>query len=157
MSGLLGQYKVGQVVYAATATLESAQTKPPERYTETTLLDDMMAAYKFATNESDRALLKQIAGIGTSRTRDMIIKNFVDRGFLLRTKKKSAYQLTISSEGKMLLEKLPDELKNVAMTAKWERALQLVADGSAKPEQLKNKVDATLVEMIGKLLNTQKN
>lgn len=146
------KYVVGQVVRAATATLETARTKPPEHYTEATLLDDMLGAYKFATNDQDRALLKQIAGIGTSRTRADIIKSFVDRGFLVREKKAKVFQLKISPSGRVLLEKLPEEIKNVTLTAKWERALEMVATGAAKPEQLRAKVDSALVGLIAKLL-----
>lgn len=147
-----GKYAVGQTLKAAAVNLESAQTRPPEHYTEDTLLDDMMAAYKFAPNEDDRKLLKEIAGIGTARTRGVIIKGFVDRAFLVRQKKAKLYQLKISPEGRMLLAGLPTEIKNVTLTAKWERALELVASGKARPEQLRAKVDAMLVDLMAKLL-----
>jgi DNA topoisomerase III len=150
------KYVVGQVVRAATATLETAKTKPPEFYTEATLLDDMMAAYKFATNDQDRELLKHIAGIGTSRTRADIIKSFVDRGFLVREKKVKTFQLKISPTGKALLSGLPEEIKNVTLTAKWERALGMVADGTATPEQLRSKVDSALAGLVAKLLPAPK-
>jgi DNA topoisomerase III len=146
------KYAVGQALKAATVNLESAQTRPPEHYTEDTLLDDMMAAYKFATHEEDRKLLKEIAGIGTARTRGVVIKGFVDRGFLVRQKKAKLYQLKISAEGRTLLAGLPAEIKNVTLTAKWERALELVASGKARPEQLRAKVDAMLVDLMAKLL-----
>lgn len=146
------KYGVGQVLKAATAMLDSAQTKPPVPYSEDTLMDDMMGAYKFATNEADRALLKQIAGIGTSRTRGTVIKAFVERGFLIRKKHGKVFQLRISPEGRDLLSGLPDAIKDVALTAKWERALELVATGAAKPEQLKAKVDAMLVDLMARLI-----
>ncbi|WP_371436292.1 DNA topoisomerase [Polaromonas sp.] len=146
------KYTVGMPLSAASATLESQTTRPPEHYTENTLMDDMLAAYKFATNESDRELLKQISGIGTSRTRGVIIKGFVDRGFLVRSKKAKLYQLRIAPEGRALLAGLPDAIKDVTLTAKWERALEMVAAGTAKPEQLRAKVNSMLHELIGKLL-----
>ena len=146
------KYIIGQAINAVSAALETAQTRAPEHYTESSLMDDMMAAYKFAKSENDRELLKQIAGIGTSRTRGVIIKSFVDRGFLAREKKAKLYQLKISVEGRSLLSGLPDAIKDVTLTAKWERALAMVADGSAKPEQLRAKVDAMLVDLIAKLL-----
>lgn len=146
------KFVVGQVLHAASASLDAAQTRPPEHYSEDTLMDDMMAAYKFASNEADRELLKAIAGLGTSRTRGVIIKAFVDRGFLVRAKKSKLYQLKISPEGRLLLSALPDAIKDVTLTAKWERALELVADGTAKPEQLIAKVDAMLVDLMAKLL-----
>lgn len=146
------KYFVGQTLNTASAVLESAQTSAPDHYSEDTLMDDMMAAYKFATNDADRALLKTISGIGTSRTRGAIIKAFIDRGFLVRQKKGKRYQLHISPEGRALLAGLPDAIKDVKLTAKWERALELVASGAAKPEQLREKVNTMLVDLVDKLL-----
>ena len=81
------KYAVGTPLLAATATLEASSTRPPEHYTEDTLMNDMLSAYKFASNDADRELLKQVSGIGTSRTRGVIIKALVDRGSIVRTKK----------------------------------------------------------------------
>ena len=146
-------YSVGQPIFAVSARLETAKTKPPEHYTEASLMDDMLGAYKFAKSEDDRALLKQIAGIGTARTRGVIIEAFVKRGFLLRIKKGKSQQLQISPEGRALLAGLPDMIKDVAMTAKWERALVMVAEGKAKPAQLMDKVRSMLNELVPKMLN----
>lgn len=146
-------YHVGQVLNALSARLEEEVTKPPDRYNQSTLLDDMLAAWKFAASDEDRDLLKEVAGIGTSRTRGVIIKSFIDRGFLLSVKKGKVYELRIAPEGRALLDGLPEPLKDVALTAKWERALAMVADGSAKPEQLHAKVDAILRAMVTQLLN----
>lgn len=146
------RFAVGTPLMAASATLEALSTRPPEHYTEDTLMSDMLAAYKFASTDSDRELLKQISGIGTSRTRGVIIKAFVDRGSLIRTKKAKLYQLKISPKGRALLADLPDAIKDVTLTAKWERALEMVASGTAKPEQLRQKVNVMLVDLIAKLL-----
>jgi DNA topoisomerase-3 len=145
-------FAVGMPLSAASAALEAMTTRPPEHYTENTLMDDMLAAYKFASNDADRELLKSISGIGTSRTRGVIIKGFVDRRFLIRTKKAKLFQLKISAEGRALLSGLPDEIKDVTLTAKWERALELVATGKVKPEQLIAKVNMMLRELVAKLL-----
>lgn len=147
-------YAVGQVLNAAGVSLDIAQTKPPVRYTEDSLLEDMLSAHKFATNANDRELLKLITGIGTSRTRGTIIKNFIERGFLIRKKVDKLYQLRISPEGKALLMALPDAIKDVALTAKWERALVMVRKGEAKPEQLFDKVSVMLRDLMNRLLAT---
>lgn len=146
------EYPVGQVLNAVSATVEEGMTKAPPSYTEASLMEDMLSAHKFAKNDQDRAVLKQVGGIGTSRTRGTVIKSFVDRGFLVRVKKNKAYQLQVSRAGQDLLALLPSCVKDVAMTAKWERALQLVADGTAKPEQLIDKVKQMLGKMVPELL-----
>ena len=143
---------VGMPLLAASATLDVLSTKPPESYTEDALMNDMLSAYKFAANESDRELLKQISGIGTSRTRGGIIKSFIDRGFLIRTKKAKLYQLKVAPKGRALLSNLPAEVKDVTLTAKWERALEMVASGAATPQQVRDKVSSILVNLIAKIL-----
>lgn len=146
------KYQVGMVLNAVSATLDSQKTHPPERYNESSLMEDMMAAYKFATTEVDRELLKSIAGIGTSRTRDVIIKNFIERGFVIREKKGKIYELKVSLEGRRLLGFLPDPIKDVTLTAKWERALAMIGSGTAKPEHLREKVNSMLTEIVRKAL-----
>lgn len=141
-------YSLGQVLNAAGVSLDVATTRPPARYTEDSLMDDMLAAHKFATSPGDREMLKTIAGIGTSRTRGVIIKNFVERGFLIRKKEKKLYELRSSPEGKALLMALPDAIKDVSLTAKWERALAMVRNGEAKPELLRDKVNVMLKDLM---------
>lgn len=146
------KYEVGQTLMVATAVLESAQTSPPSPYTETSLNDDMMGAYKFAKDDDDRSQLKEVAGIGTARTRTPTIQAHIDRGVFIRTKNKKEYVLDISAEGQALLAGLPDIAKDIVMTAKWERALGLVAQGKATPDQLISKVKSTLKDLTIKLL-----
>ena len=145
-------YKVGQVLHAASARLERAQTKPPAYYTEQTLLDDMCSAHKFAKTEEDRAVLRQVAGIGTARTRGGIIEGLVRRGFIERKKVGKNHQLRITAEGRHLLSGLPAEMKDVALTAKWERALGMVAEGRASGAQLVSKVSGVLRQMVPRML-----
>lgn len=145
-------YKVGQVVNAASARLERAQTKPPPYYTEQTLLDDMCSAHKFAKTEEDRAILRQVAGIGTARTRGTIIEGLVKRGFIERKKAGKQHQLRITPQGRELLAGLPAEMKDVALTAKWERALGMVAQGQATGAQLSAKVSSVLKQMVSQML-----
>ncbi len=145
-------YKVGQVVNAASARLERAQTKPPLYYTEQSLLDDMCSAHKFARSDEDRAILRQVAGIGTARTRGNIIEGLIRRGFVERKKVGKIYQLRITPEGRSLLASLPQEIKDVSLTAKWERALGMVAEGRASSDQLVAKVSEVLRQVVPQML-----
>jgi len=131
--------------------LKRRRQKPPPYYTEQTLLDDMCSAHKFAQNEQDRAILKSVAGIGTARTRGNIIEGLVSRGFIDRKKVGKSHQLRITTEGRAILACLPREMKDVGMTAKWERALGMVAEGKASGDQLRQKVCDVLKEMVPKL------
>jgi len=145
-------YQVGKMVNAISAKVDRAQTKPPPYYTEQTLLDDMCSAHKFAKTDEDRVILRQIAGIGTARTRGGIIEGHVRRGFVERKKAGKTHHLLITPQGRELLSCLPAEIKDVTMTAKWERALAMVAEGKASGKQLRDKVTSVLRQTVPGLL-----
>ncbi len=146
------EFRVGQVVHAASASFERRRTRPPEHYTEDTLLADMLAAHKFASTEADRQMLRSISGIGTSRTRGAILANLVKRGFLAQKRIGKRHQIRITPNGKQLLQFLPPMVTDVALTAKWEKALEMVAKGELRREQLCAKVEAILRQQIPEVL-----
>ncbi|QYY33722.1 hypothetical protein K2O51_31255 (plasmid) [Cupriavidus pinatubonensis] len=127
----LPKLEVGKQIAATGVTLETGQTKPPARYDEASLMDDMISAYKFAKNDRDRELLKETQGIGTSRTRGPILAGLLKRGFLLSTKKGKRYEITSTPFGKETIGRLPPWLTDVATTAKWELMLSAIARGEA--------------------------
>lgn len=148
-----GTYCVGQVVGVVSARVEGARTSPPERYTEQLLLEDMTSAHKFATDSSERAVLSEISGLGTSRTRASIIGGLIERGLLEKKqvagragKKKT---VIISSEhARRIARQLPATLTSVATTAKWELAFRMVEEGKATPQQMQAHMDRTLVAIV---------
>lgn len=146
-----GAYKVGRVLNAVSATYESARTEPPRRYTQSDLLDAMMAAYKFASNDADRAVLKQVAGLGTSRTREAIITGLLNRGFMETRKsprERGRTELVPTAAGRSIIEGLPEVLTSVALTAKWELAFQLIEKGKATAADVDRHLQALLHKIV---------
>jgi len=146
-----GTYQVGRVLNAVSASYEPARTEPPRRYTQSDLLDAMMSAYKFASNDADRAVLKQIAGLGTSRTRESTITGLLNRGFVETRKsprERARAELVPTPAGRLIIEGLPEVLTSVALTAKWELAFQLIERGKASAAD----VDRHLVAMLHKIV-----
>lgn len=125
----VSSYEVGQVVRAVSARYEAKKTEPPPRYTMDSLLDDMLAAHKFAKTPQDREILKRVEGLGTSRTRVPMVENAVRRGFLVSTKKGKKHELRASEMAKAMMQAFPPLMKDVAMTAKWEVAFSMVERG----------------------------
>ena len=58
-----GAYQVGQVVGAKGATYEARKTEPPRRYTQSDLIDEMMA-YDPTGHVGDRLMAMWIANEG---------------------------------------------------------------------------------------------
>lgn len=148
-----GTYQVGKVVGVVSARVEGQRTSPPERYTEHSLLEDMTSAHKFSPDASERAVLFEITGLGTSRTRPGIIKGLISRGLLLvesisgRGGKKKGV-IVSSQEARMIAKCLPPSLTSVATTAKWELGFRLVEQGKATPQQMQAHLDRALVAIV---------
>lgn len=128
-------YQVGQVIGAAAGRVEGKRTAPPERYTQATLVDDMVAAYKFGRNDAEREILKDI-GLGTSRTRVPMITGLIKRGLLETVKVGKQWQIRTSAVAREMLRDVPEDLRNVAMTARWEVALAAIRMGKVRPEDV---------------------
>lgn len=148
-------YKVGQVVGAVTAKYEVNQTKPPARYTEATLLDAMLNAYKFAKNDADREILRQ-TGLGTSRTRSGIIENLIKREFIMRSKRGKSHELISTPSARKVIKYLPEYLLSVATTAKWEVAFGMIEKGQVEPEMVKAKVVDYIHDIVNKAKESSK-
>lgn len=148
-SGIGGfRYEVGQVVGAVSARVEASQTKPPSRYTEDTLIDDMLAAHKFAKNDAEREILKKTEGLGTSRTRETIIKTLVNRQYVTCVKKGKSHQLISTDLGQAIINNLPNSLTDVATTAKWEVALGMIERGEVDPQLFMQKLHAYVHQIV---------
>ena len=132
----LAAYKVGQVVHSAGAKMDKGRTKPPPRYTEDTLLADMMKAWKFATTPEEQFLLKQTEGIGTARTRGPTIQGLIERKLLSSKKRGKVYELMCTQMGADMLSRLPQWLMDVSTTAKWEMILAAVEKGEARMQDV---------------------
>lgn len=125
------------IVKAASARVSAEKTEPPSYYTEASLLEDMVNAHKYATNEDDRAALKATNGIGTARTRGEVIKELIASKFLVREGKGKRQVLKDSQAGRILTKIAPAAMKSVSMTAKWEMLFSKIEHGQLPPEQFK--------------------
>lgn len=146
-----GRFQVGRVVQAKNATYESARTEAPKRYTQSDLMDAMMSAARFAKNARDRELLREISGLGTSRTREAIITGLVDRAFLCEIKagrSRSRVELQPTEAAMTIIESLPEMLTDPATTAKWELGFQMVEQGKASFSDLRKYFEAMLKEVV---------
>ncbi|VBB06766.1 dna topoisomerase type ia [Lucifera butyrica] len=106
---------------------EKKSTRPPVRFTPTTLLAAMKEIHKYVKNPELKKQLKEVSGIGTEATRATIIKELIDRRFL-QTEKKKQY-LFPAEAAYLLIDALPDELTYPDCTALWEEVLHRMASG----------------------------
>lgn len=127
------------------------QTKPKPLHTESSLLAAMETAGKDIEDEEERAALKDI-GIGTPATRAAVIETLFRREYIERQKK----SLVPTNKGLAVYEIVKDKLiSDVAMTGRWETALNRIADGQGKAETFKGAIVQYTKQITKELLAVQ--
>lgn len=131
------------------SSVEAKQTKPPSRFTPSTLLQAMKEIHKFVKNEDLKKQLKAVSGIGTEATRANIIDELITRGFMKTSGKKQV--LSPTDTGYLLVDALPDELLYPDETAVWEERLALMSEGEDTLESFLKDQIQFLQHLIDKL------
>lgn len=123
---VLPPLKDGELAAVLAVRVVEKKTRPPSRFTEGTLIEEMRNAGKHVDDKSLRAVLKQVSGLGTSATRDSIIETLKTHKYL----KSSGKHIVPTEKGEALvrwLDKHCAELTDVALTARWEAELDAIA------------------------------
>lgn len=125
--------QTGDVLTGLRVTLTEGETKPPERFTEGSLLQAMENPVRFmSSNEKHLAgTITKTGGIGTVATRADIIEKLFNNMYM---ELKGKY-IHLTSTGRQLLDLAPEELRSPALTAEWEQKLSQIAEGRLKKEK----------------------
>lgn len=135
-SNLLPKMKKGDLVNFTNLQIDEKQTKPPLRFTASTLLAAMKDIHKFVQDVDIKKKLKDIYGIGTEATRAGIIDDLIKRKLLITKNNgsKKAY-LHPTNMANMIIKNLPKEMTYPDSTALWEDYLHNMAKGSGTLEE----------------------
>ena len=102
------------------------ETKPPNMFTEATLLRAMETAGKQVDDEELRDLMKE-NGIGRPSTRANIIETLFRRKYIVRKKK----QLVPTITGIQLIDTIQNKiLTSAELTGSWEKQLKEIEQGN---------------------------
>ncbi len=105
-------------------------TQPPKRLTQTTLLAAMMNIAKFIKDKALKESLSESKGIGTPATRDSIIKDLIEKGFVDDKK-----GLFITPKGRCYVESLKDlDIMHPVFAAKLDLMMKQVQRGEVSFE-----------------------
>ncbi|TXD82901.1 DNA topoisomerase III [Subsaximicrobium wynnwilliamsii] len=123
------------------------QTKPPNQFTEASLLRAMETAGKQVDDDELRDLMKE-NGIGRPSTRANIIETLFKRQYIKRNKK----QLLPTVTGVALIDVIQNELlKSAELTGRWEKQLKDIEKGEYSAalfiNNMKKMVDALVYEV----------
>ena len=126
----------GDVIPAVSSAVTDHWTKPPQHFTEDSLLSAMERA---GAKEMDDDVERK--GLGTPATRASMIEKLISSGYVVRKKK----QLLPSDEGRLLISLVPEYLKSASMTAEWENRLLAMEHGDDSPDQFMEDIIAQLM------------
>ena len=119
---ILPKLKEGDVVSAEYDVFEQ-KSRPPQRYTEATLIKAMENCGKKVEDEEAREYLKKSKGIGRPATRAAIVERLISTGYIERKKK----ALVPTDKGMSAIDAITiEEIKSPILTADWEKALDVI-------------------------------
>ena len=124
-------------------------TKPPQPFTEATLLGAMENIARYVTDPEDKKILKETDGLGTPATRADIIGNAVARDYLYYAGK----HILPTEKGTSMINALPQVIKDVGVTARWEKGLEMIASGNMDYDRFMRHIEG----WIGKIIDDNRN
>ncbi|MBW6521179.1 MAG: DNA topoisomerase III [Desulfoarculaceae bacterium] len=142
----------GAPITCAQISKEQAETKPPTRYNEATLLSAMENSDKLVDDEELAAAMKE-RGLGTPATRAAIIEKLLKEKYLVREGKE------LTPTGKAfnlfaLLEAMKIELlASPEMTGEWEHKLNQILQGKFTRQQFMAEIRETTAHIISQVQN----
>ncbi|MCO7245024.1 DNA topoisomerase III [Halomonas sp. Mc5H-6] len=114
----------GEACQALGAGVEEKETRPPEPFTDASLIKAMMNIGRYVDDPAVRRTLRDTDGLGTEATRAGIIETLVQRGYLVRQQK----ALRATKLGSALIAALPEAVSTPERTALWEQRLRAIAE-----------------------------
>ncbi len=120
----------GEACRVLDQAVEDRETRPPEPFTDASLIKAMMNIARYVDDPEVRRTLRDTDGLGTEATRAGIIDTLENRGYLLRQQG----ALRATRLGQALIAALPEAVSGPERTALWEQRLRDIAESSAAPE-----------------------
>lgn len=139
----LPRVQEGTAIPLAKAEVKDGKTKPPQHFTEGSLLHAMETAG--AEDIPDDAERK---GLGTPATRAGIIEKLIQRGFAVRSGDKKTKILLPTEKGVSLAAVVPEKLKSPMMTAEWEQKLLQIERQSYDSACFMEEIGAFVRELV---------
>lgn len=149
---LLASLTLGAVGKCQSASLAKEKTKPPELYTEGTLLKDLRRVAKYVIDprikklliDRDKGKKDEHGGIGTPATRAAMLKLLLDRGMYTIEKKK----LVPTPVGLEFVAALPTIATSPDMTALWHEQQEMIEAGELTVDAFLDELEVFIADQI---------
>jgi DNA topoisomerase-3 len=140
---------------AATRSIEvlAEETKPPARYTESTLLSAMEGAGKLVDDEELAAAMSE-RGLGTPATRAAIIETLIRQKYIARDGDGGRSPLHVTPNGMRLIQLVTEMdipgLASPQMTGDWEYKLRQMEHGQLARDEFMAEIKKYTHEIVDK-------
>lgn len=149
----LPELKEGDALRIKSGSILEKYTRPPQLYTEASLLSAMESAGRDIDDKDERSALKDV-GIGTPATRASIIETLFSREYILRDKK----LLIPTEKGLNVYELIKDfKIAAVGMTAQWEVALNKIENGELEDVVFQKEMEDYATIITSELIQVKLN
>ena len=140
--------EINDTFYAEDIFITEGETKPPKRYTESSLLKAME---NIDRRIEDKELSGYVSerGLGTPATRAAIIEKILADGYAERKNK----VISATEMGIKMINFVPPEIKSVEMTAAMELQLAAIENGTASADE----VISSITEKIKAIIEAEKH
>ncbi len=151
IADVLPEIQEGDEIPIKDAQLVEKATRPPQLYTEASLLGAMETAGN-TLEETDLKEAIQGKGLGTPATRAGIIETLFQRGYMERKGK----ALQPKDKGLTVYEIVRDKkIASVAMTAAWEHKLSCIEEGSYSADRFEKEIEKYTAVITEELLSVK--
>ncbi|GGX80993.1 DNA topoisomerase 3 [Litchfieldella qijiaojingensis] len=124
--------------------VEDRETRPPEPFTDASLIKAMMNIARYVEDAEVKRTLRDTDGLGTEATRAGIIETLLTRGYLIRQQN----ALRATRTGHALIQALPEAASRPERTALWEQRLTAIAEQDAVPAPFLDGLVTDLRELL---------
>ncbi len=135
----------GEPATATDASSEDRETRPPEPFTDASLIKAMMNIARYVEDPAVKRTLRESDGLGTEATRAGIIETLLTRGYLVRDRK----AIKATRTGHALIDSLPPAATRPERTALWEQRLSAIADNQDAPAPFLEALISDLRALLG--------
>jgi DNA topoisomerase-3 len=142
--------KAAETAKADPVILVNEETRPPARFTESTLLSAMEGAGKLLVNDDDLREAMAERGLGTPATRAATIEGLISQKYLLR----DGRDLHVTPSGLRLIDLVQqmeiEGLYSPMLTGDWEYKLRQMEQGHLKRPEFMKEIISYTNEIVAK-------
>ena len=154
----LPELKKGQKLREKETFLHEIVAKPPERYTQASLIKAMENVQKNINDETLKAAMKRASGIGQPSSRASIISELVSTGYVEDVTKGKGKGLHITDKGIKYIENLKgSSIISPELTAQWEIYMDDIRKGEATFDEVYGKVLDYVKEAVKEAESMKRN